>query len=61
MSWTIMLEVDSELKPTELAIMVNMFPGVNDCRVEDSQKNNPQTNVYIDPKGLRPTNPGESA
>lgn len=30
-----MLEVDSELKPTQLAIMVNMFPGVNDCRVAD--------------------------
>lgn len=40
MSWTVTLEVDSELRPTELAIMVNMFPGVNDCRITDSKNNN---------------------
>lgn len=35
MSWTVMLEVDSELKPTQLAIMVNLLVGVNDCLVAD--------------------------
>ena len=38
MSWLVTLEVDSELKPTELAILVNMLPGVNDCRVAETKK-----------------------
>lgn len=33
MSWVVILEINSELRPTELAIMVGMFPGVNDVRV----------------------------
>lgn len=36
--WIVMLEVESHLKPTELAMMVNMFPGVVDCRVADSHR-----------------------
>jgi len=39
MSWTVTLEVDSNLRPTELAVMVNIFPGVNDCRVVESKNN----------------------
>lgn len=36
--WTVVLEVKSHLKPTELAMMVNMFPGVIDARVVDSHR-----------------------
>lgn len=43
MSYTVMLEVISNLKPTELAIMVNMFPGVIDTRVADSHLNTEDT------------------
>lgn len=37
MSWRVTLEVETTLRPTELAIMVNMFPGVNDVRVDSSE------------------------
>lgn len=37
MSYHVTLQIDSELKPTELAIMVNMFPGVNDCYIAASE------------------------
>lgn len=32
--WKVLLEVDSLLKPTELAVYVNMIPGVKDARIE---------------------------
>lgn len=34
--WLVMLEVESSLPSTQLAMMVQMFPGVFDVRVADS-------------------------
>jgi hypothetical protein len=36
--WTVTLEVSSHLRPTELAIMVHMFPSVEDVRVVNSKR-----------------------
>lgn len=37
MIWRVTLEVETTLRPTDLAVMVNMFPGVIDARVDSSE------------------------
>lgn len=37
MIWRVALEIETTMRPTGLATMVNMFPGVNDARVHSSE------------------------